>query len=348
MPARVAASIIAAPANVAEREAFKAFAKDVETGQYPEMKHEIHMDDEALERFQALATPLLYCCHTLGSLRAPVLLIAVASLAGASGGLLLLPVLGLPGVAATLSATVLLASLLLLAYVRRRVPGLSSSGGLGFTLRCLMAAGLAAAAAAVVSTTPSPLFNLGLGGVATVVTYLLVLWLLGLVSGYTLGGFGSVTAQSGGGIDTAILGGGSGNDDFVGGPTSCSSLVAHPLTLTLSPEGRGGGSAIMRPVTTRTTGRGANGASVSARAGSVILQRSLAELRARVGALPALRRRLKRDLKQPGLPRMRILAAIVTLLTQPTDEDTLVRFYREVQPAGFWGPVARRVQERLP
>lgn len=36
-------------------EAFKAFAKDVESRQYPELKHEIHMDDEAFERFQALA-----------------------------------------------------------------------------------------------------------------------------------------------------------------------------------------------------------------------------------------------------------------------------------------------------
>jgi DNA topoisomerase-1 len=41
-------------------------------------------------------------------------------------------------------------------------------------------------------------------------------------------------------------------------------------------------------------------------------------------ALPALRRRLKRDLAQPGLPRERILAAIVTLL-----EQTLIRVGNE-------------------
>jgi len=31
-----------------------------------------------------------------------------------------------------------------------------------------------------------------------------------------------------------------------------------------------------------------------------------------------------------------------TLLTRPTDVDTLLRFYRTVRPAGLWGPVARR------
>jgi len=41
-------------------------------------------------------------------------------------------------------------------------------------------------------------------------------------------------------------------------------------------------------------------------------------------SLPALRRRLKRDLKQPGLPREKILAAIVTLL-----EQTLIRVGNE-------------------
>jgi len=41
-------------------------------------------------------------------------------------------------------------------------------------------------------------------------------------------------------------------------------------------------------------------------------------------ALPALRRRLKRDLKQPGLPREKILAAVVTLL-----EQTLIRVGNE-------------------
>jgi Na+/proline symporter len=42
------------------------------------------------------------------------------------------------------------------------------------------------------------------------------------------------------------------------------------------------------------------------------------------------------------------ITIVVTLLTQPTDDDTLVRFYREVQPAGFWGPVAQRVRELDP
>ena len=41
-------------------------------------------------------------------------------------------------------------------------------------------------------------------------------------------------------------------------------------------------------------------------------------------ALPSLRRRLKRDLEQPGLPREKILAAIVTLL-----EQTLIRIGNE-------------------
>src|ERR1700749_2956721 len=41
-------------------------------------------------------------------------------------------------------------------------------------------------------------------------------------------------------------------------------------------------------------------------------------------ALPALRRRLKRDLKQTGLPREKILAAVVTLL-----EQTLIRVGNE-------------------
>jgi Na+/proline symporter len=43
-----------------------------------------------------------------------------------------------------------------------------------------------------------------------------------------------------------------------------------------------------------------------------------------------------------------VVTLAVTLLTEPTDEATLVRFYREVQPAGFWGPVARRVAELDP
>ncbi len=35
------------------------------------------------------------------------------------------------------------------------------------------------------------------------------------------------------------------------------------------------------------------------------------------------------------------ITLIVTLLTEPTDRATLVKFYRDVRPAGFWGPVAR-------
>ena len=38
--------------------AFQAFANDVHHGQYPEVKHEIHMDGEAFERFRALAHQL--------------------------------------------------------------------------------------------------------------------------------------------------------------------------------------------------------------------------------------------------------------------------------------------------
>jgi Na+/proline symporter len=43
-----------------------------------------------------------------------------------------------------------------------------------------------------------------------------------------------------------------------------------------------------------------------------------------------------------------VITLVVALLTRPTDEETLVAFYRDVQPAGFWGPVARRVQELDP
>ncbi|MGQ9731863.1 MAG: sodium:solute symporter family protein [Candidatus Zipacnadales bacterium] len=43
-----------------------------------------------------------------------------------------------------------------------------------------------------------------------------------------------------------------------------------------------------------------------------------------------------------------IVTLVVTLLTPPTDETTLLNFYRTVQPAGVWGPIARRVQELDP
>jgi hypothetical protein len=35
-----------------------------------------------------------------------------------------------------------------------------------------------------------------------------------------------------------------------------------------------------------------------------------------------------------------ILTLAATLLTEPTDRATLIRFYSQVRPAGFWGPVA--------
>ena len=43
-----------------------------------------------------------------------------------------------------------------------------------------------------------------------------------------------------------------------------------------------------------------------------------------------------------------VITVVVTLCTSPAPEETLVHFYRTVQPAGFWGPVARRVQELDP
>lgn len=38
-----------------------------------------------------------------------------------------------------------------------------------------------------------------------------------------------------------------------------------------------------------------------------------------------------------------MIAVVVTLLTPPTDAETLQRFYRTVQPAGVWGAVAQQV-----
>lgn len=36
---------------------------------------------------------------------------------------------------------------------------------------------------------------------------------------------------------------------------------------------------------------------------------------------------------------------LVTLLTEPTDSETLGKFYREVRPAGWWGPVAAQAEQ---
>jgi hypothetical protein len=36
-----------------------------------------------------------------------------------------------------------------------------------------------------------------------------------------------------------------------------------------------------------------------------------------------------------------VISVGATLITRPTDRQTLLRFYREVRPWGFWGPVAR-------
>ena len=37
------------------------------------------------------------------------------------------------------------------------------------------------------------------------------------------------------------------------------------------------------------------------------------------------------------------IAIIVTLLTKPVDNATLVKFYRKVKPKGWWGPIAKQV-----
>ena len=34
---------------------------------------------------------------------------------------------------------------------------------------------------------------------------------------------------------------------------------------------------------------------------------------------------------------------VVTLLTRPTEQQVLLHFYNTVQPAGFWGPIAKQV-----
>jgi Na+/proline symporter len=43
-----------------------------------------------------------------------------------------------------------------------------------------------------------------------------------------------------------------------------------------------------------------------------------------------------------------LLTIAVSMMTRPTDAETLATFYRKVQPAGFWQPVKRDVLERDP
>ncbi|MGD9631321.1 MAG: hypothetical protein AB7V18_18945 [Pyrinomonadaceae bacterium] len=43
-----------------------------------------------------------------------------------------------------------------------------------------------------------------------------------------------------------------------------------------------------------------------------------------------------------------ILTVTVSMLTKPTDQDTLTNFYRKVQPAGFWRPVRTAILEAEP
>jgi hypothetical protein len=40
-----------------------------------------------------------------------------------------------------------------------------------------------------------------------------------------------------------------------------------------------------------------------------------------------------------------LASIIVCLLTRPESDEVLDQFYRDVQPWGFWGPVARRVRQ---
>lgn len=39
------------------------------------------------------------------------------------------------------------------------------------------------------------------------------------------------------------------------------------------------------------------------------------------------------------------ITVVVTLLTEPTQREVLLQFYRTVQPAGFWGPIAAEVNQ---
>src|SRR5215203_2789665 len=43
-----------------------------------------------------------------------------------------------------------------------------------------------------------------------------------------------------------------------------------------------------------------------------------------------------------------IVTIVVSILTQPTDQQTLTNFYRKVQPAGFWAPVKQAVMNADP
>jgi hypothetical protein len=43
-----------------------------------------------------------------------------------------------------------------------------------------------------------------------------------------------------------------------------------------------------------------------------------------------------------------VVAIVVALLTPPTDDETLKRFYRDVQPAGAWGRVAKLARAEDP
>ena len=43
-----------------------------------------------------------------------------------------------------------------------------------------------------------------------------------------------------------------------------------------------------------------------------------------------------------------VITIVVSLLTQPTDIETLKTFYRKVQPAGFWKPARRAVYDETP
>src|SRR5688500_16420220 len=43
-----------------------------------------------------------------------------------------------------------------------------------------------------------------------------------------------------------------------------------------------------------------------------------------------------------------IITIVVSVLTQPTDQETLTNFYRKVQPAGFWAPVKQAVLKADP
>ncbi len=43
-----------------------------------------------------------------------------------------------------------------------------------------------------------------------------------------------------------------------------------------------------------------------------------------------------------------VAALLVSFLTPATDQEDLIRFYRSVQPAGLWGPVARKARELDP